>query len=731
MLMSVLLFWEGLYPLLEFTETKQIHLFLIGFLLFMLIHTSSLSRWIKSVLFGIGIYLLLYWIFFSQMKFSKDIHFGWVLSELSIEWGQMEGVSSYHPSEYPVIGSLLLLVVLLCLAYVWKYLFLQKGWIYLPVIFVSLVLMVINSFWGVDVESAIIRIAIYFILTRSWLQWEKVKAHVKHLDQAPSRWKMGTFIILILIIVVSSLSATTFSCVGKPIWIEGADGSGEGISLSFFGSKRIGYSSDDRKLGGPLKMDETVLFKAISDHRTYWRGEPKNIYTGQGWISVENRELDHAVNGALNKENLTPNPDQGFYNLFYQLPTQENRVKMVWEEWKYSTLFVPGQLKSLTLPEYEEKHPFTLVFSREGSYVNQIRLQKGIKPLKVEMVTQLPEWNEKEFRKSRPKDSIDYSISIDETELPQSVPQRIQDLALQITADRENNYDRAKAIEIYLKSGTFQYETDHVPYVPKGRDFVDHFIFDSKKGYCDHFSTSMVVMLRSIGIPARWVKGFAPGEATFDSDTGKYVTTVKNKDAHSWVEVYLDGIGWIPFEPTPTFSNSMPQPRSEGTSVENSDPLSPVEDQTTSSVQKQERLEKELELDESTSSVQKIESESAWKWKEVLLGMGGLLLVIGVVWKFRMYIQWLLLFRFTEKGDQQTFFTAYGALLKWFEKLRGKRAEHQTLREYWDRQQENQPETIFLTKQYEKARYGIYDKKENAWRLAWKIWKNLIKQLRP
>ena len=85
-------------------------------------------------------------------------------------------------------------------------------------------------------------------------------------------------------------------------------------------------------------------------------------------------------------------------------------------------------------------------------------------------------------------------------------------------------------------------------------DYVDQFLFDTKRGYCDNFSTSMVVMLRSIDIPARWVKGFAPGEYRLN-DEGERVYQITNNEAHSWVEAYIPGIGWMPFEPTIGFSN--------------------------------------------------------------------------------------------------------------------------------------------------------------------------------
>jgi hypothetical protein len=82
--------------------------------------------------------------------------------------------------------------------------------------------------------------------------------------------------------------------------------------------------------------------------------------------------------------------------------------------------------------------------------------------------------------------------------------------------------------------------------VPSDRDWVDFFLFDSKQGYCDYFATSMVVLLRAEGVPARVASGFAPGE--FDPATG--ISIVRENHAHSWVEAYFPRFGWITFEPS-------------------------------------------------------------------------------------------------------------------------------------------------------------------------------------
>lgn len=106
-------------------------------------------------------------------------------------------------------------------------------------------------------------------------------------------------------------------------------------------------------------------------------------------------------------------------------------------------------------------------------------------------------------------------------------------------------YDEASAIEAYLRSNKFSYTLD-VKTPPPGVDPIDYFLFTTKAAYCEYFATAMGDMLRSLGVPTRLVNGFGPG--TYDSKINGFV--VRGEDAHTWVESYFPGYGWIPFEPT-------------------------------------------------------------------------------------------------------------------------------------------------------------------------------------
>ncbi|MDP9372775.1 MAG: transglutaminase-like domain-containing protein, partial [Chloroflexota bacterium] len=128
-------------------------------------------------------------------------------------------------------------------------------------------------------------------------------------------------------------------------------------------------------------------------------------------------------------------------------------------------------------------------------------------------------------------------------QLPASTTQRTRDRAQQIAGDL-NPYDAAVAIQNWLRENIEYNENINFP--PPNRDVVDYLLFDSRQGYCEYYSTAMVVMLRSLGIPAREAVGLFSGE--WDNDQLAYL--YRESNAHAWPEVYFPGYGWIAFEPT-------------------------------------------------------------------------------------------------------------------------------------------------------------------------------------
>lgn len=129
-------------------------------------------------------------------------------------------------------------------------------------------------------------------------------------------------------------------------------------------------------------------------------------------------------------------------------------------------------------------------------------------------------------------------------QLPERLDPRVAALARDITLRQRTEYDRVSAISAYLDSH-YTYTLDLRGPVPA--DPLANFLFVRRAGHCEYFATAMTILLRAVGIPARYVTGFAPGE--YNDLAGDYI--IRASDAHAWVEVYFPGYGWLTFDPTP------------------------------------------------------------------------------------------------------------------------------------------------------------------------------------
>ncbi|HET9731015.1 MAG TPA: transglutaminase domain-containing protein, partial [Acidimicrobiia bacterium] len=148
------------------------------------------------------------------------------------------------------------------------------------------------------------------------------------------------------------------------------------------------------------------------------------------------------------------------------------------------------------------------------------------------------------------------SVLARDLQLPSSTTARTRQLAAEVTASASTPYDKIQALIAWLGTHT-KYSLD-APLSPSNVDVVDDFLFRSKLGWCEQIASSLVVMARSVGIPARLATGFAPGEQ--DPLTGRF--TVRENDAHAWAEIYFPGIGWQHFDPTASVPLSGDQPSS-------------------------------------------------------------------------------------------------------------------------------------------------------------------------
>lgn len=307
-----------------------------------------------------------------------------------------------------------------------------------------------------------------------------------------------------------------------------------------------GYGRDDSSLGGQLTLNQTPVMSVVSPQRSYWRGETRSRYTGEGWITseVEREALLSPVSARLP---VASGRESDSSRLQTVEVTQTVTMAEVGKE--YPVLFgayAIDRVRSITT-DGPGADLSPLQWSPRLSELRWTGSSQRIYPVSYTLTSKIPVVREEDLRKL-PAALLATAGLEEYLALPESLPARVRELALQVTAPGQNLYDKVKRLEQYLTTA-YPYTTAPNLNAGQSKDFVDRFLFEIKEGYCDYFSTAMAVMLRSIGIPSRWVKGFAPGEAVAE---GEYL--VRNSDAHSWVEAYFPGYGWLPFEPTSGFS---------------------------------------------------------------------------------------------------------------------------------------------------------------------------------
>jgi transglutaminase-like putative cysteine protease len=166
-------------------------------------------------------------------------------------------------------------------------------------------------------------------------------------------------------------------------------------------------------------------------------------------------------------------------------------------------------------------------------------------------------------------------------QIPDSITPRTRELAAQITAGIDNPYDKVEAITNFLRNNLTY--SDTVPNPPSGQEPIDWILFNHRQAFCNYYATAEIILLRSLGIPARLAVGYAEGERTSledldaipqlgpgrenipqEIDTGGSLYTVRHRDAHAWPEVFFPGLGWVEFEPT---VSQLPILRPSGTLV--------------------------------------------------------------------------------------------------------------------------------------------------------------------
>jgi len=321
---------------------------------------------------------------------------------------------------------------------------------------------------------------------------------------------------------------------------EGEEGSGTGIG----GNRTRGPGELDdtfyygfgnqinQNLRGELKPK--VVLRVRSQSPGFWRVQAFDRYTGQGWeISRENNLMEAS------------RPDWS-YQFLLPTPYAPDRTKNVIQSYTVVSE-LPNIIPALTYPRRLYFPTREVAVDLEGSLRSPLGLLEG---LTYTVISKVPYRDRTLLQQT----TNDYPESISEyyLEVPPEIAARVRQKTEEILATSPkpitSSYEKALYLAQSLKQRySLPQNPLDLPFLEEDEDLVEAFLFKYEGGYPDHFSTSLTVMLRSIGIPARLVVGFDTGE--FNPFTGLYI--VKNTDAYAMTEVYFTEQGWFAFDPIP------------------------------------------------------------------------------------------------------------------------------------------------------------------------------------
>ena len=396
------------------------------------------------------------------------------------------------------------------------------------------------------------------------------------------------------------------------------------------------FFGDTLPFQGKIAFQNKRIATVKSENQNYWVSKIYNIYSNEGWMIGETSEISlpafKKINDGTLKENQTYQNYEietifttksmlstgtinqidldGSYQILapmkFKINLYDNSEENNYlpEDIKKFTKNLKTQIYGKTEPEIQEiilnsipktvslLSTFTSVDSNGNPALTSITLQRNQEGLPEVIglnANKLIEPNQKyivsSFMSSPSNDEL-YNTSEVFTpfitdhylQLPPELPNRIKELSKSITKESDNQLDKVFAIRDHLRSGLYTY-SQNISRPPLGQDGIDYFLFESQKGYSDYFGSAMVVMLRSLNIPARMVAGYSNGTISEKPMTWE----IKDSDSHGWAQVYFNQFGWLNFEPTPSYPAIRQKPNLNET--ENSNQLALLQEQGVSNPQ--------------------------------------------------------------------------------------------------------------------------------------------------
>ena len=361
---------------------------------------------------------------------------------------------------------------------------------------------------------------------------------------ATSAAAAAVFLVLPAPVVSSRVSFIARAGAGGSVGVPGGLAGDSGVAAQL---SRAGNPTSPIRVGGYLgfaaslntalrgNLGNTLVMQVRAQRPTYWVGETFDTWQGQSWSEsqpVPRRPLRESSPFIL------PIPlgdvpfGQSDLQTFYVSSATANLV------------FHAESANEVWFPSGK------LYVAGDGTIVSPLGLGTGsVYTVDSQVSTASPA----QLRADDNLLSLAPSTLRQEEQLPHPYP-RVQALARSVTAHDTTTYDKVQSLIHWI--GAHTHYSENIPPLPAGADTVDEFLFGNRVGFCEQISTSLAVMLRSLGIPAREAVGYVPG--SFNPITDLY--QVHANDAHAWVQVWFPGYGWQDFDPTAVVPVTPPSP---------------------------------------------------------------------------------------------------------------------------------------------------------------------------
>lgn len=714
---TFLLFLEWLRPVEEVTDTSNMGYFIVYAALLVVLYAFKVSwKWTVPVSF-FYMSICLYMLHYRALTMMEDE--SWLrLLFVDLADGIRDSFTADLDGLTPGFRTFLFLLIIWMLCYLLHYWVMVKQRLFLFLFLTFLYVTVLDTFTPYDGDGAIVRLVICGFAVLGALAL--IRLFTQH-GLPYSIKKMGIWVSALAGMITLGVLVGFAAPKPQAIWPDPVAFIKSTSEKYGSDRKRIGYGVNDLKLGGDFIGDNSVVFTAKSPVRTNWKVEHKTVYTGKGWLSSRSNTAEAIY---YDDENI------GLYDYIGELENNESIAELD-VEIDHGHIPYPDPMYIQSISVNGDEDPQELLYSEGTSRITPYE-EEGVEGERIEEISiafMSPTFYLDALR-ANGREDYDESYLGEYTQLPSSLPERVRDLAFEIVsenAESDSVYDQVKAIEEYLRGEKFTYSQAGVAYPAEGQDYVDQFLFETNIGYCDNFSTSMVVLLRSLGIPTRWVKGYTAGLSTYDSAVGGTVYEVTNNNAHSWPEVFFPNTGWVPFEPTKGFN---PEARFLETFEQQEQEQNETEE---TERQEEERTTVPERSDEGGGTDKSFDLASMVdflkeSWKAVAGSVLALGILTAIIYRFRgKWVPRLWVIYYKRSKSDERFSKAYLRLLAELARFGIKRQEGQTLREYarYVDQFFGTVEMKILTAEYERILYsGAGSMAE--WQEYEKTWEKMI-----